>query len=59
MQEENRKDSEGMTPAELEEFVKSLRKNEAHEIYLMLLEAKEQGKSLEEFSELLKARIKA
>lgn len=59
MQEENRKELEGMTPAELEEFVKSLRKNEAHEIYMMLLEAIEQGKSLEEFAELLKARIKA
>lgn len=53
MQEEKRKESYEMAS----EVIKVARKAEALEIYLMIEEAIEQGKSLEEFKELLKARI--
>lgn len=55
MQEDYRKDTEKMA----HEVIKVAREAEALEIYLMAIEAKEQGVTLEEFIELLKARIKA
>ena len=55
MQEGIRKDIEPMAS----EVIKVAREAEALEIYLMAIEAKEQGMTLEEFIELLKARIKA
>lgn len=55
MQEEKRKGSEPMAS----EVIKVSREAEALEIYLMAVEAEEQGMSLKEFIELLKARIRA
>lgn len=53
MQEGYRKEFEPMA----HEVIRIAREAEALEIYLMVEEALEQGKSLEEFKELLKARI--
>lgn len=55
MQEGKRKETEPMA----KEVIQVSREAEALEIYLMAVEAEEQGLSLEEFIELLKARIKA
>lgn len=55
MQEENRKEFDPMAS----EVIKVAREAESLDIYLMAIEAKEQGLTLEEFIELLKARIKA
>jgi len=55
MQQEHRKDVQPMAS----DVIKVSREAEALEIYLMVLEAIEQGKTLEEFAELLMARIKA
>lgn len=55
MEENNRKDAEEMAT----ETIKVAREAESLEIYLMLEEAIEQQKTLEEFRELLKARIQA
>ena len=53
--EESRKDAE----LRASEVIKVAREAEALEIHLMAIEASEQGLTLEEFIELLKARIKA
>lgn len=55
MQKECRKDTEPMAS----EVIQVAREAEALEIYLMAVEAEEQGVDLKEFIELLKARIKA
>lgn len=55
MQEEKRKEAEPMAS----EVIQVSREAEALEIYLMAIEGEEQGLSLKEFIELLKARIKA
>lgn len=55
MEEIIRKDAEEMAT----ETIKVAREAEALEIYLMLEEAIEQQRTLEEFRELLKARIQA
>ena len=55
MQEENRKEAELMAS----EVIQVAREAEALEIYLMAVEAEEQGMDLKEFIELLKVRIKA
>ena len=55
MQEKCRKEFDPMAS----EVIKVAREAEALEIYLMTIEAKEQGMTLEEFIELLKARIRA
>lgn len=55
MQEKKRKEAESMAS----EVIQVSREAEVLEIYLMAIEAKEQGLSLEEFIELLKVRIKA
>ena len=55
MQEENRKEFEPMAS----EIVRVAREAEARAIHLMVLEAIKQGKNLEEFEELLKARIQS
>ena len=55
MQEEIRKDTNPMAS----EVIQVAREAEALEIYLMAVEAEEQGVDLKEFIELLKARIKA
>lgn len=55
MQEKYRKEADLMA----HEVIKVAREAEALEIYLMAIEASEQGKTLEEFIELLKTRIKA
>lgn len=55
MQKERRKDIEPMAS----EVIQVAREAEALEIYLMAVEAEEQGLDLKEFIELLKARIKA
>lgn len=53
MQEGNRKESKPMAS----EVIRVARQAEALEIYLMIEEAIEQGKDLQEFKELLRARI--
>lgn len=53
MQERNRKEFEPMAS----EVIRVAREAEALEIYLMVEEAIERGLSLEEFKDLLKARI--
>lgn len=53
MQEGSRKEFEPMA----QEVIKIAREAEALEIYLMIEEALEQGKNLEDFKELLRARI--
>jgi hypothetical protein len=55
MQEGKRKEAEPMA----KEVIQVSREAEALEIYLMAVEAEEQGLSLKEFIELLKARIRA
>lgn len=55
MQEVNRKELEPMAS----EVIRVAREAEARAIHLMVLEAIKQGKNLEEFEELLKARIQS